>query len=60
MNNVMRYDKSDFADMVTITARETGLREAIIEKDFWVCAILDYLFHRCAWDEVLSAGMGAL
>jgi len=22
---------------------------AIIEKDFWVCYMLDYLFHRCMW-----------
>jgi hypothetical protein len=30
MNNVVHYDKSDFADMVSIAAKEMGLREAII------------------------------
>lgn len=31
------------------TAAKMGISEAIIEKDFWVCYMLDYLFHRCAW-----------
>ena len=26
-----------------------GMHEAIIEKDFWVCLMLDYLFHKCKW-----------
>lgn len=25
-----------------------------IEKDFWVCYMLDYLFHRCAWKDNLD------
>ena len=29
------------------TAQKAGLHEAIIEKDFWVCLTLDYLFHKC-------------
>ena len=31
-----------------------GVSEAIIEKDFWVCYILDYLFHRCEWKDNLA------
>lgn len=31
------------------TAAKMGLTEAIAEKDFWVCFLLDYLFHRCPW-----------
>ncbi|MCD8309351.1 MAG: nucleotidyl transferase AbiEii/AbiGii toxin family protein [Clostridia bacterium] len=31
------------------TATKMGLPEAIIEKDFWVCWMLDYLFHRSPW-----------
>jgi hypothetical protein len=26
-----------------------GLNAAIVEKDFWVCWMLDYLFHRSRW-----------
>ena len=36
------------------TAAKMGMREAIIEKDFWVCYMLDYLFHRCAWKDNLA------
>lgn len=54
MNKVTRFEKNDFADMVSITAREMGLREAIIEKDFWVCVVLDYLFHKCEWKNAFT------
>ena len=30
------------------------VREAIIEKDFWVCWILDYLFHDSPWKNSLA------
>ena len=33
------------------TAAKMGMTDAIIEKDFWVCYMLDYLFHRCAWKD---------
>lgn len=36
------------------TANKMGLTEAIIEKDFWVCWMLDYLFHRCRWKDNLA------
>ena len=36
------------------TAAKMGVSEAVIEKDFWVCYMLDYLFHRCAWKNSLA------
>lgn len=33
------------------TAARMGVNEAIVEKDFWVCLTLDYLFHRCFWKD---------
>ena len=33
------------------TAQKMGLHESIIEKDFWVCLTLDYLFHQCKWKD---------
>jgi len=30
------------------------MTDAIIEKDFWVCYMLDYLFHRCAWRDNIA------
>lgn len=32
------------------TAEKMNINPAIIEKDFWVCYILDYLFHRSPWN----------
>lgn len=31
------------------TAAKMGMNAAIIEKDFWVCLTLDYLFHKYQW-----------
>ena len=36
------------------TAAKMGISEAVIEKDFWVCYMLEYLFHRCAWKDNLA------
>jgi predicted nucleotidyltransferase component of viral defense system len=30
------------------------MTKAIVEKDFWVCWILDYLFHRYSWRQHLA------
>lgn len=31
------------------TAAKSGMNAAVIEKDYWVCLTLDYLFHRGEW-----------
>ena len=36
------------------TASRMGMNAAIIEKDFWVCFTLDYLFHRCSWKNAFA------
>ena len=33
------------------TAQQSGRNEAVIEKDFWVCLTLDYLFHQSPWQD---------
>lgn len=39
------------------TAPKVGMPPAIVEKDFWVCYMLDYLFHRCTWkDRIVFKG----
>jgi len=40
--------------LFTNTASKMGMTIAIIEKDFWVCWTLDYLFHRCPWKQHLA------
>ena len=36
------------------TAEKMGLAEAVVEKDFWVCWTLDYLFRDSPWREQLA------
>lgn len=46
MISIARLPPQDRADLFMIAARSMGVPLAIIEKDFWVCYMLDYLFHR--------------
>lgn len=49
MKTVARLSSDERRELFRNTADKMGLRDAIIEKDFWVCYTLDYLFHRSPW-----------
>ena len=49
MYNIIKASQNDRRALFLNTAQKMGLHEAIVEKDFWVCLTLDYLFHRCKW-----------
>ena len=49
MRDVAKLNEKDRKALFHNTAAKMGMTDAIIEKDFWVCYMLDYLFHRCAW-----------
>lgn len=49
MKEIARRERSEREELFLVTAREIGLPEAMIEKDFWVCWTLNYLFHDCPW-----------
>lgn len=49
MKRFAAASRNDREEAFLITARERNLSEAIVEKDFWVCWALDYLFHDCPW-----------
>lgn len=49
MKEVARRERKAREELFLVTAREIGLPEAMVEKDFWVCWTLDYLFHDCPW-----------
>ena len=49
MKRFAAASRNDREEAFLITARERSLSEAIVEKDFWVCWALDYLFHECPW-----------
>ena len=45
MYSVARTSSDNRRVLFRNTAQKLGIHEAIVEKDFWVCLTLDYLFH---------------
>ena len=45
MNNIARINSTDRKALFQNTAAKMGLTEAIVEEDYWVCFMLDYLLH---------------
>lgn len=54
MRKIAIINENDRKALFQNTASKMGLTNAIIEKDFWVCFMLDYLFHRCEWQYYLA------
>ena len=54
MNKVANLSNEEREELFLVRAREKALPEAVIEKDFWVCWTLDYLFHKSPWKEHLA------
>ena len=53
MKSIARLPGADREALFRNTAQKMGMNEAIIEKDFWVCWMLDYLFHSSGWQNHL-------
>ena len=51
MRNIAKINERDRKALFQNTAAKMGMTDAIVEKDFWVCYMLDYLFHRCSWKD---------
>ena len=54
MKNIARLPKEEHLLLFRNTAANCGLSEGIVEKDFWVCWTLDYLFHQSPWTKHLA------
>lgn len=54
MRKIATIKENDRKALFQNTAAKMGLTNAIIEKDFWVCFMLDYLFHRCEWKDHIA------
>ena len=54
MNTIIKWPKEEREILFRNTAAKYGLSEGIVEKDFWVCWALDYLFHRSPWTKNLA------
>ena len=54
MINIARLSATERSDLFRNTASKMGLSDAVVEKDFWVCFTLDYLFHRSVWKDKIA------
>lgn len=54
MRNIATINENDRKALFHNTAAKMGMTDAIVEKDFWVCYMLDYLFHRSAWKDNIA------
>lgn len=54
MNRIANLDRREREELFLVTAHDIKLPEAMAEKDFWVCWVLDYLFHKCTWAEHMA------
>ncbi len=53
MREFVKRSAKDRTDLFRATAQSMNVHEAIVEKDFWVCWILDYLFNQSPWKDGL-------
>lgn len=54
MREMARRSEKDRRDLFRAAAQKMGVHEAIVEKDFWVCWVLDYLFQESPWKDQLA------
>jgi hypothetical protein len=54
MRELARRPDKDRRDLFRATAQRMRIHEAMVEKDFWVCWALDYLFQDSPWKDDLA------
>lgn len=54
MYNILKLPEKEFKVLLDNTFKNTGINPAIIEKDFWICLTLDYLFNHSKWKNHLA------
>jgi len=51
MNRIIDLSSEERSNLFEVVGNKINMHPAIVEKDFWVCYTLDYLFHRCKWKD---------
>ena len=52
LKKIAKLGKEDRVVLFTRTGEKMNMHPAIIEKDFWVCFMLDHLFHDSLYKDV--------
>ena len=45
---------NDLEEVIKNASLKIGVNEVILEKDYWVCFILNYLFSKCKWKDAFT------
>lgn len=51
MKEVAKLQIKDRTELFHATAISMGMQPNVVEKDFWVCFMLDHLFHACKYKD---------
>lgn len=54
MYRIAKSNTDDRRILFRNTAAKMHVHEAIVEKDFWVCLTLEYLFHQCIYSDAFA------
>ena len=54
MREMARRSENERRDIFRAAAQAMRVHEAIVEKDFWVCWALDYLFQDSPWKDAMA------
>lgn len=54
MKRIINMSKEDKKIIFDTASLKMKIHSAIIEKDFWVCYILDYLFHTSKYKDYFT------
>ena len=49
MKEVAKLQIKDRTELLHAAAISMGMQPNVVEKDFWVCFMLDHLFHDCKY-----------
>jgi len=52
MKKIARLSNEERQELFQATAINMGMRPEVVEKDFWVCFMLDHLFHDCEYKDI--------
>ncbi len=49
-----KISKNDLEKIIRNASQKLNINEAVIEKDYWVCFVLNYIFSQCKWKEAFT------
>ena len=53
IDSIKNFSDEEIKTLIDNTANKLNINNAIVEKDFWVCVMLDFLFNKSAYSDAL-------